>query len=111
MKMQSLLSRAASAPKLQALYARIRQIPWLGESCHRLVLMMMPAGTRLVTRVREGQGAGLRLSLDPRYEAQYAAGVHETALLECLAAHLKPGEVFYDVGAHIGYLSLLAAWL
>ena len=72
---------------------------------------MMPAGTRLVTRVRKGQGAGLRLSLDPRYEAQYAAGLHETALVECLAAHLKPGEVFYDVGAHIGYISLVAARL
>lgn len=111
MKMQTLLSRSASAPRLQALYARIRQVPWLGESCHKLVQLMMPAGTRLPTRVRKGPGAGLRLSLDPRYEAQYAAGFHETALVAWLAAHLKPGDVFYDVGAHIGYISLVAARL
>ena len=111
MKMQSLLSRIVSAPKLQSVYARVRQIPWLGEACHKLVLLVIPTGTRLPARVRQGLGAGLRLTLDPRYEAQYAAGFHEMALLACLAAHLKPGEVFYDVGAHIGYISLVAARL
>ena len=68
-------------------------------------------GARFAVRVRKGTGAGLRLSLDTRYEAQYAAGFHETALLACLAAHLKPGDVLYDVGAHIGYISLVAARL
>ncbi len=71
----------------------------------------MPAGTRLAIHVRNGTGEGLRLSLDPRYETEYAAGFHETALLECLAADLKPGDVLYDVGAHIGYISLVAARL
>jgi FkbM family methyltransferase len=83
----------------------------LGECTHQLMLRLMPAGTRLAIRVRKGAGAGLRLSLDPRYEAQYAAGFHETALLACLAAHLQPGDVLYDVGAHIGYISLVAARL
>jgi FkbM family methyltransferase len=83
----------------------------LGECSHKLMLRIMPAGARFAVRVRKGTGAGLRLSLDPRYEAQYAAGFHETVLLACLAAHLKPGDVLYDVGAHIGYISLVAARL
>ena len=53
----------------------------------------------------------LRSRSKARYEAEYAAGFHETALVECLAAHLKAGDVFYDVGAHIGYISLHSARL
>ena len=83
----------------------------LGKCAHRLMLRIIPVGTRFATRVRKGEGAGLRLSLDPRYEAPYAAGFHETALLACLVAHLRPGDVLYDVGAHIGYISLVAARL
>jgi FkbM family methyltransferase len=83
----------------------------LGACAHGLMLRLMPAGTRLAVRVRKGAGADLLLSLDPRYEAPYAAGFHETALLACLAAHLKPGDVLYDVGAHIGYISLVAGRL
>src|SRR5271170_3898838 len=111
MKTNSWWSRAASSPALQSLYAKIRGVPVLGACAHSVMLRLMPAGTRLAIRVRKGTGAGLRLSLDPRYEAQYAAGFHETVLLACLAAHLKPGDVLYDVGAHIGYISLVAARL
>jgi FkbM family methyltransferase len=55
--------------------------------------------------------AGLVLSVDPRYEAGYAAGEHEAPLLTSLANHLKCGDVLYDVGAHIGFISLFAARL
>jgi FkbM family methyltransferase len=111
LKSNSWWSRAASSPALQTLYARIRGIPVLGEYSHKLMQRVVPTGSRFATRVRKGAGAGLCLSLDPRYEAQYAAGSHETALLACLSAHLKPGDVFYDVGAHIGYISLVAGRL
>ncbi|MGB6546806.1 MAG: FkbM family methyltransferase, partial [Candidatus Acidiferrales bacterium] len=73
------------------------------------MLQMIPVGTRFAIDVHKGEGAGLRLSLDPRFEALYAAGFYEASLLGCLLAHLKPGDVFYDVGAHIGYVSLVAA--
>jgi len=42
---------------------------------------------------------------------QYVAGLHEPAVLEWLSAHLRTGGVFYDVGAHIGFTSLVAATL
>lgn len=38
-------------------------------------------------------------------------GVYEEGLTGMVMDHLKPGMVFFDVGAHFGYFSLLAAWL
>jgi FkbM family methyltransferase len=41
----------------------------------------------------------------------YALGASEPAVQRALEKHLKPGAVFYDVGANVGFLSLLAAKL
>jgi FkbM family methyltransferase len=75
------------------------------------VRKILPAGTRLSVAVGSGVAAGLLLSADPRYEAGYAEGVHETPLLESLESHLQRGDVLYDVGAHVGFISLVAARL
>jgi FkbM family methyltransferase len=108
-KADSLPTRVICSPAIQSLYARARGIPILGEFLHKLALRALPGNTRVTTRVREGQGSGLLLSLDPRYEAPYAAGLYEAALLKFLAAHLKRGDVLYDVGGHIGFVSLVGA--
>jgi FkbM family methyltransferase len=39
------------------------------------------------------------------------SGVYEEAVERMLLLHLRPGSVFYDVGAHIGIMSLVAARL
>ena len=83
----------------------------LGDLLHKLALRVLPGGTRVTTCVRKGLGSGLLLTLNPRYEAQYAAGLYEVAMLKCLAAHLKQGDVLYDVGGHIGFVSLVGAQL
>jgi len=41
----------------------------------------------------------------------YAAGEYEPSIQQALSKYLKPGSVFYDVGAHIGIVSLFAARL
>lgn len=41
--------------------------------------------------------------------AIYRYGVHELASTELLLAALRPGDTFVDVGANIGYFSLIAA--
>jgi FkbM family methyltransferase len=111
MKADSLPARIVCTPAMQSLYARVRQVPLLGGFFHKLARAVLPSGTRVTTRVREGQGTGLLLSLDPRYEAPYAAGLHEGGLLDCLAAHLAQGDVLYDVGGHIGFISMVGARL
>jgi FkbM family methyltransferase len=111
MNADSLPARVICAPSIQLFYARVREIPILGELLHKLVLRVLPASTRVTTLVRKGLGSGLLLSLNPRFEAQYATGLYEVAMLKCLAAHLKQGDVLYDVGGHIGFVSLVGAQL
>ena len=111
MSIHAFVSRAVCSPTLQKVYAEVRRIPLIGEISHRLVSRVLPVGTRVSVRVRFGLGTGLSLSVNPRYEAQYAAGLHENTLLECLASHLRRGDVLYDVGAHIGLVALIGARL
>jgi len=66
---------------------------------------------RVWRRINAGPGKGLWIRLDPRFERDYANGVYEEAVERMLSLHLRPGSVFYDVGAHIGIMSLVAARL
>jgi FkbM family methyltransferase len=59
--------------------------------------------------VRAGTGAGLRLIILPRTEKYYWSGLYEPRAQEVIAEHLAPGSVMWDVGAHIGFLSAIAA--
>lgn len=66
--------------------------------------------------VRGGAGFGLRLSTDhlPIDHIQgygLVRGVLEPEVQEALRRHVGPGSVVYDVGANIGFFSLLAASL
>lgn len=63
--------------------------------------------SRTVT-VREGPAAGLELKLK-HSSADYEAGTNELPVQHAIVHHLGPGAVFYDVGANIGFFSLLAA--
>jgi len=47
--------------------------------------------------------------LDPRFEMKYASGTYEFRVQRGLLSNLRPGLVFYDVGAHIGIVSMFAA--
>jgi FkbM family methyltransferase len=61
--------------------------------------------------VRSGAAAGLRLIVEPQSEKFYWTGSHEPGVQRALTALLSPGMVFWDVGAHIGYLTLVASRL
>jgi FkbM family methyltransferase len=54
-------------------------------------------------------GKALWIHLNPRFEMEYLEGNYEPTLWRVLQSHLTPGAVFYDVGAHIGLFSLIAA--
>jgi FkbM family methyltransferase len=51
------------------------------------------------------------MELNPRIGADYQAGRAEPAVSAALEKHLRPGMVFYDLGANIGFYSLAAARL
>ena len=57
-------------------------------------------------------GVGTRLAFDPgTADAHYARGDVELPVQEALAARLHPGGVFYDVGANVGFFTVIGARL
>lgn len=90
-------------------YGAASRIPFVGAGLRRIAKRVMPPGTRVWTAITAGFGRGLMVNLDSRYEDEYARGGHEPLVEKMLTSHLRPGWVVYDVGAHIGILSLIAA--
>ena len=91
------------------LFRGVRRVPWVGGLAHRISHRVLPADELIWVRVRRGIGEGLWLKLHPRTGQDYFEGYVEPALQEILCKHLLPGMVFYDIGANIGFFTLLAA--
>jgi FkbM family methyltransferase len=59
--------------------------------------------------VAAGVLKGTRLRLDLQVEKDYWLGTYETELQDAVREFIQPGWVVYDVGANIGYISLMLA--
>lgn len=81
----------------------------LGRMLHYLGERTLPAGDLAWVQVRRGPAKGIWLELNPRTGSDYLNGRVEIEVQTALASRLKPGCVFYDLGANIGFFSLLAA--
>ena len=105
-----LLSLAAFAARLlpdsfkQALYRN----PRLAAPIRRTLNRAAPSGLVQVM-VAAGDLAGMRLLLDMQTEKDYWLGTYEPELQRALHDLVEPGAIVYDVGANIGYVSLLLA--
>ncbi len=64
-----------------------------------------------VTAVPFGQAKGLKWKRFRRFASEYWLGIHELAVQDAITRELKPGHVFYDVGANVGFFSLIASRL
>jgi FkbM family methyltransferase len=60
------------------------------------------------TVIRAGIGAGLRFN-SGRSNSSYFAGAAEPDVQRALIAVLKPAMTFYDIGAHLGFYTVIAA--
>lgn len=89
----------------------VRNLPVIGSFAHRISHRLLPDDKRVWARVERGPATGLWLELNPRTGQQYLRGEVELATQAFLTAHLRPGMVFYDLGANVGFFSLLAARL
>src|SRR6267142_6701409 len=74
-----------------------------------LSYLLVPSQGMRTLRVRSGPGRGLLFELNPRWETATWDGSYELEIQWVLQERLKPGSVFYDVGANLGFYSLLAA--
>jgi FkbM family methyltransferase len=63
----------------------------------------------IVVTVRSGVAYGTKLQIQPHSEKFYWAGQHEVEVQRAIVELLRAGDTFWDVGAHIGFFSLIAS--
>ena len=99
-------ARILPAPVKRAFY----KIPFLARLIRRSLNEAAPEG---ITEVKIAAGIlkGLSMALDLHSEKDYWLGTYEPDLQAAALQFIKPGMVVYDVGANIGYISLMAARL
>jgi FkbM family methyltransferase len=95
---------------LQALLARLAQAAANDRRVRAL-------GVRVTRRwrhgehvIRRGPAAGLRINLRGS-RPSYVFGTAEPDTVRLLTSWLQPGDVFYDLGANVGYFTLVASRL
>jgi FkbM family methyltransferase len=89
-------------------YRAVLPIPGVGGVLRKLAHACMPGGSRLWVCIPQGLGEGLWMYADMRVELGYARGQHQPWMQDLLKAELKPGDCFYDLGAHSGFFSPIA---
>jgi FkbM family methyltransferase len=89
----------------------LRDFPFIGSLIHRFSHRILPQDHMVWARVEGGPAQGLWLELKPRTGQSYVRGEVETTVQNILVERLRPGMIFYDLGANIGLFTLLAARL
>ncbi|HKV26043.1 MAG TPA: FkbM family methyltransferase [Candidatus Acidoferrum sp.] len=93
------------------LVKKVRGLPFLGKIFSGIGVKLVPRDVLTWAQVQYGPAQGLWLSLHPRTGTAYFEGRGEPEVQEALRRHLQPGMTFYDVGANIGFFTVLAARL
>jgi len=99
-------ARVLPAPVKRWVY----RTPWLASFTRRTLNAAAPVGLNEVT-IAAGVLRGIRMILNLQSEKDYWLGTYEPDLQEAARQLIQPGMVVYDVGANIGYISLMAAHL
>lgn len=106
LKLAAWAARVLPVPFKQALYKLPLVAPLLRRSLNRAA----PHGIQEIV-IAGGVLAGWKAALDLQSEKDYWLGTYEPELQAAAARLIQPGMTVYDVGANIGYISLLAARL
>ena len=72
---------------------------------------LVPHDALIWVAIQQGAAKGLSIRVNPRTGRAIHEGLLEPAVQDVLKAHLRPGMVFYDLGANIGFFSLIGARL
>lgn len=92
-------------------FAALRRWPVLGPCVRWVSSKIVPRETLTWIQVEHGPATGLWLRVNSRTGRSALSGAGEPAVQQALAEHLRPGMRFYDLGANLGFFSLLAAKL
>ena len=91
--------------------AGLRRLPVIGPCVKWASGKLIPRDALVWVQVRQGPARDLWLRLNPRTGSNYFEGGGEAEVQAALVQYLRPGMTFYDIGANIGFFSLLAARL
>lgn len=75
----------------------------------RPVVTWIVPNEQLWVVVRSGAATGLEMLVDPKREKFYWTGAYEPTMQEAIRTTLCPGDAFWDIGAHAGFFTLIAA--
>jgi len=88
---------------------RLRHVPVLGSALSWASRKLLPRDTLTWVRIQRGHAEGLWILVNPRTGQNTLEGLGEPTVQQTIVDYLRPGMTFYDVGANIGFFSLLAA--
>ena len=89
--------------------AELRRLPVLGSFVRWASEKVVPRDSLAWVQIQHGPAKGLWLRLNPRTGGNYFQGGGEPEVQTAMQRYLLPGMTFYDIGANIGFFSLLAA--
>lgn len=89
----------------------LRRIPVVGDLLSWTSRHLVPSDTLVWVQIKNGPAAGLLICVNPRTGYNARLGVGEPAVQDAIQEYLRPGMTFYDLGANIGFFSLMAARL
>jgi FkbM family methyltransferase len=89
----------------------LRNVPVLGRFLRHTSRKLVAPDTLLWVQIEVGAAEGLWIRVNPRTGREVLHGEGEEAVQQAIARYLRPGMVFYDLGANIGFFSLIAARL
>jgi FkbM family methyltransferase len=89
--------------------ATLAQLPVVGPCVRTVGRYLIPERSLVWTQIQGGVARGLWIELNPRTGKAFYEGSGEPAVQQFLSDRIKPGMVFYDLGANCGFFSLIAA--
>ncbi len=89
--------------------SKLRQLPIIGSVLSVVSRKLLPRDTLVWVQIQGGHAEGLWICVNPRTGENVQKGLGEPAMQQALVDYLRPGMTFFDVGANIGFFSLLAA--
>jgi FkbM family methyltransferase len=89
----------------------LRRVPILGNFLSWISGKLVPRDSLVWVQIQHGPCEGLWIRLNPRTGQNVQKGIGEPQVQKALVDHLRAGMTFYDLGANIGFFSLMAARL
>lgn len=93
--------------------AQVCPTSWLQSRLHRRGQIGHFASLGLMNRdvaIRDGVASGLKFNAGT-YNLDTVLGTYEMPVQDILSQYLKPGDSFYDIGANVGFFTIVAAKL